>query len=413
MPSLYLIYHNHDDRALLEAYGRLMVRFFGDQAADEEPLEVPSSIKSERVRVGFLSGFFYGHSHLRAFEGLIRHLDRELIDVVLIHLVEAHHDQDSERLEATCQQVVRLSTRHDEASAELRALGLDVLFFTDIGMHPRITQLASRRYAPLQVTGWGVPQTSGLPTIDAYLSSDLVEPEEAQDHYSEELIRLPGLPCCYLSDAIIDNSYNRDYFFLPPSEVLLGCLQSLEKIHPDFDDLLEQLAHRAPEAWFVFVESNTTSHTEVFLDRLARSAPSVRARLILLGRMTRAEYIGLSGCVDLLLDTIYFGSGVTLFETIYSGTPIVTLEGQFLRSRMVSAAYKQIGVSSPPIARTPEEYVALAAQLVHVPKIRTSLREEIRDKARTKLYDRMEVVRGFENFVLESIGRRVEANPCS
>ncbi|MCP9848810.1 hypothetical protein [Cyanobium sp. Morenito 9A2] len=398
----YLSTHNQNDRPLLEAYGRLMVRSFGDQSAASEVYVNPGQTSSRKIRVGFLSGCFYDHSVTRAFEGLIRHLDRDQIEVVLIHLADAKHDATTDRLESCCQEVVRLSGSLDESTERLRALTLDVLFFTDIGTHPAMTQLAARRHAPLQVTGWGWPQTSGMPFVDAYISGDLVEPEMGQDHYSERLIRLPGLPCCFPSDAIEGSLLTRDYFFLPPDDALIGCLQSLEKIHPDFDAVLERLALDAPKAWFVFVESEVTSSTEIFLNRMAEQAPSVSERLILLGRMSRKDFFGLAGCIDVLLDPIYFGSGITLFETLHAGTPTVTLEGKFLRTRMVAAAYRLMGVSQPPIAQTLDEYVKLAAQISNNPAIRSSLRQEIQEKAQSNLYDRMEFVRGFENFVLES-----------
>ena len=52
-------------------------------------------------------------------------------------------------------------------------------------------KLASLRLAPAQATSWGHPTTSGLPSIDYFLSSELMEPPNADEHYTERLIRLP------------------------------------------------------------------------------------------------------------------------------------------------------------------------------------------------------------------------------
>jgi predicted O-linked N-acetylglucosamine transferase (SPINDLY family) len=272
-------------------------------------------------------------------------------------------------------------------------------------MHPHMAMLATRRMAPIQITGWGVPQTSGISTIDAYVSGDQVEPPYAEDHYSETLIRLPGLPCCYLSEWIKVEELPREWFLLPSEQPLFGCLQPFEKIHPDFDAVLEQLALAVPEAWFVFVESTTTLLTEIFLNRLAQSAPTARQRIILLGRLERNEFLALSACLDLILDPFHFGSGITLFETIHSGTPIVTLEGDFLRSRFVAGAYRLMGVGHPPVAQSAEEYVKIASRLMQDAEARMKLREEIRHKAKTHLYDRLDYVRGFEDFALDAIRR--------
>lgn len=400
----YLIYENTNHRQLLERYGRLLGKAFAEPNPPPATSALPG-VRRGKARLGFLSGFFYNHSHARAFEGLIQHLDRDLFDVVMIHLPASPSDDVSRRLNAYGQEVIHLPQGLEESSALLRQLQLGLLFYTDIGMHPWMGMLACRRHAPIQVTGWGVPQTSGMATIDAYLSGDAVEPEDGDDHYSEVLVRLPGLPCSYPRALIQAPSRPRAWFLLPEGEPLFGCLQLFEKIHPEFDAVLEQLAQRVPQAWFVFIESKTSQLTEIFLDRLARTAPTAHARLILLSRLERPDFLALSACIDVLLDPFHFCSGVTLFETLHAGTPIVTLEGRFLRSRFVAGAYKVIGVDQPPVTHSSQEYVDVAAGLITNPEARARLAEEIRQKANLHLYDRLDVVRGFEAFALAAIQR--------
>lgn len=407
----YLIYHDRNDRELLEIYGRLITRALGHgQSPEQRPrlpraLPTPGDASIPPIRIGFLSGFFYNHSNARAFDGLILHLDRHRFEVVLIHLATSPRDAVSARLEACCQEVVVLPAPLDAASARLEELRLDLLFYTDLGMHPFATMLATRRAAPVQATGWGVPQTSGLPGIEYYVSGDLVEPPEAQEHYSETLVRLPGLPCCYRSEAIEPLERDRNYYFLPPDRPLWGCLHRLEKLHPDFDLALEAIARAVPDSLFVFVEEDVPSLTSLYLDRLARSAPTAREQVVMLSRMDWPDFLALAGCLDVLLDPFHFGSGITLYETIHTGTPVVTLEGRFLRSRFVAAAYRLIEVEDPPVAATPAEYVELAVALMQDPQRRELLRQEIAAKAKARLYDRFDYVRGFEDFALAAVAQ--------
>ena len=407
----YLIYHDRNDRELLEIYGGLITRALGHgQSPEQRPrlpraLPTPGDASIPRIRIGFLSGFFYNHSNARAFDGLILNLNRHRFEVVLIHLATSPRDAVSARLEACCQEVVVLPAPLDAASARLTELRLDLLFYTDLGMHPFATMLATRRSAPVQATGWGVPQTSGLPGIEYYVSGDLVEPPEAQEHYSETLVRLPGLPCCYRSEAIEPLERDRNYYFLPPDRPLWGCLHRLEKLHPDFDLALEAIARAVPDSLFVFVEEDVPSLTSLYLDRLARSAPTAREQVVMLSRMDWPDFLALAGCLDVLLDPFHFGSGITLYETIHTGTPVVTLEGRFLRSRFVAAAYRLIEVEGPPVAATPAEYVEVAVALMQDPQRRELLRQEIAAKAKARLYDRLDYVRGFEDFALAAVAQ--------
>ena len=77
----------------------------------------------------------------------------------------------------------------------IAAQELDVLIYPEIGMDPMTVRLASLRLAPVQAASWGHPETSGLPTIDYYLSGEALEPEAAQAYYTESLVALPHLGC--------------------------------------------------------------------------------------------------------------------------------------------------------------------------------------------------------------------------
>ncbi|MEI8251714.1 MAG: hypothetical protein WCF98_11135 [Synechococcus sp. ELA057] len=394
-----MVYHNRDDRPVLERYGRLIQRHLPRNPQLEN--WIPS--RRGRPRIGMLSGFFCGHSNALAFEGLIRNLDRSAFELIVIHLPTSKRDPVGERIDACADQTLTLCDNLNDLRHQLLALNLDLLFYPDIGMHPLPTLLACSRLAPVQATGWGFPQTTGLPCLDYYLSSDLLEPDHAQDHYSETLVRLPGLPCCYLSEDLPNLRRGRDYFFLPADVPLLGCLQDLQKLHPDFDPILEQIALRVPEALFVLIEAGISSHTQIYLNRVTETAPTFAKRLLLLSRMSREDYIALAAEMDLLLDPLHFSSGVTLYDTLHTGTPIVALEGGYLRSRVPAGAYRLIGLQDPPVVSTPEAYVEKVVALLADPEGLQALRQQIADLARRHLYDRVEVVRGFEAFAADAI----------
>jgi predicted O-linked N-acetylglucosamine transferase (SPINDLY family) len=396
--TFYLAFSQHNEVDALRRYGALLSRTCASLAP---PLASPPP--DRQPRVGLLSGFFYEHSHARAFEGLIAGLRNSRLETILIHLATAANDGVSERLGQACGRVVRLSPRLAEATATLVDLELDVLFFTDLGMHPQLTLLATQRLAPIQITGWGMPLTSGLPRIDHYMSAAAVESADAQSHYTERLVRLSGLPCSYPARLLSTPELGREHFLLPQDALLVGCLQPMHKLHPDFDAVLETLAVGVPEVWFVFVCDQTPALTERFLDRLAGAAPQAMERCLMLARQDRANFMALAGCLDLLLDPPYFGSGVSFFEVAHTGTPVVTLEGRFLRNRLVAAAYRLIGLEDAPIAATLDEYGRLVQALLNDGPRRRRLRQELRERASASLYDRQDIVRDFEAFVLDAV----------
>src|SRR5205085_186348 len=124
--------------------------------------------------------------------------------------------------------------RPSELAARLRASAFDVIVYPEVGMDATTFALAALRLAPLQCAGWGHPVTTGLPSIDAFFTSGMMEPPDADDHYRERLVRLPGLGTRYPAPAV-PPGVTRAEVGLPDDVALLLCPQSLFKIHPDDD----------------------------------------------------------------------------------------------------------------------------------------------------------------------------------
>jgi protein O-GlcNAc transferase len=109
--------------------------------------------------------------------------------------------------------------------------------------------------------------------------------------------------------------------------------------------------------------------------------------------------------MDVVLDPIYYGSGITFFEAVLVGTPIVTLEGSYLRSRVVASGYREMGVYDAPIASSHEEYARLVHDMLEDDKKRNELRRQILFQ-RHRIVNRADYVRHFEDFCLTATGRR-------
>jgi predicted O-linked N-acetylglucosamine transferase (SPINDLY family) len=290
---------------------------------------------------------------------------------------------------------------------------LDVLFYTDIGMDPFTYTLAFSRLAPVQCVTWGHPDTTGLESIDYFLSSELFETEEADEHYSETLVRLQSLPAyCYRpgrepwqSSAAKPTapSKGRDHFHLPNDCHVYACLQSVFKLHPEFDDILGGILRRDPKAVLVMSEGYYPHWREVLLKRLRVSLADVMNRVRLLGWLKYDDFINLNAISDVLLDPMHFGGGRTSYEALAFGQPIVTLPSRLLRGRMTLAMYKKMQVLDC-VAGSPQEYVDIAVKLGCEPDYRATVRSKIQ-AANDVLYEDKEVVRELESFFEQAVAK--------
>jgi predicted O-linked N-acetylglucosamine transferase (SPINDLY family) len=120
-------------------------------------------------------------------------------------------------------------------------------------MDPPTMQMAGLRLAPIQCVAWGHPVTTGLPSIDYFLSSELMERENPQEHYSGKLILLPNIGVTYPKPYIPPIVKSRSDYSLSNNDVIYLCCQAPFKYLPQYDFILAETAHRIPQAKFVFL----------------------------------------------------------------------------------------------------------------------------------------------------------------
>lgn len=401
LPWFYLAYHGLDNLPLLERTAAVTRAMAGPTEVGATP-RVRQPVSGRKLRVGFCSEYFHAHTIGRLYAGLLRQLDRSRFEVIVIHPATAVADALRGQLDSEVDQAVTLPLAPEAQRRQVADLQLDVLIYPDIGMSAQTYFLAQTRLAPVQVVSWGHPDTSGLETLDYYLSADGIEPEGAEARYVERLIRLPSLPCCYDIPAP-GPAASRQALGLPPEGILYGCPQSLFKLHPDFDPVLAQIATGDPEGHIILLAGNSPAWQAVLRERWAASYPILLERVRFLPRLTHEGFMAHLAHIDVLLDPPHFGSGNTLYEAMAQGTPIVTWPGAFMRGRIVAGAYAQMEIERPPVAERLEDYAGVALQLGRDPALRARLRAELTAKARTKLYSDKGAVQAVEAFLAASV----------
>jgi hypothetical protein len=359
---------------------------------------------TRKLKIAFISRFFSYHSNLVAHFGLIKHLSRQRFHITIIHRSGAAKDNSHNEINELADKVLYLADELGESCSLIKKLDLDILFFTDIGMNPWDSILAMPHLARHQVTSWGLPHTTGVQEIDFYLRSSIFADCEDQAEYTERLIDLPGY-IGYFShaDAKLSNA-SRDYFLIPPDRFLVGCLQSLHKIHPEFDSYLEQIAKIDASILIIISPSEGDQLMKDFLRRLKKSAPTAYQQLCIVQRTSLDDFFSLNTILDLNLDTINYGAGISFIQTAWCGPPYVTQHSNLVRASTVSRSYRYAGVKNPPIAHSQAEYVELVRYYFNHRTELARLRAEIQAKAEGSIYDNQDYVRSCEDFFRNLFG---------
>jgi protein O-GlcNAc transferase len=385
--NFLLAYQGEDDRLLQTRYGDLIAAILAGRVPRyREP--VARRAIADRVRVGFASAFLREGTVGRYFERWMTDLPRQRFDVRVYHLSSAS-DALTERLAARADALTAFPRwRPLDIAARIRGDALDVLVYPELGMDATTFVLAALRLAPVQCAAWGHPVTTGLATIDAFISVAAMEPPAAQAHYRESLALLPGLGTRYARPEASAGATRED-FGLPADAPLLLCPQSLFKIHPGNDGLFARVLAAAPRSGLVLFEGRHRALTAAYLTRLDRALAahgvSRAGRVHVLPQCSHADYLRLNTVCDAMLDTLRWSGGNTSLDAIACGLPIVTLPGTAMRGRQSAAMLALAGVGDT-VAKDEDDYVRIAARVAREHAWRNDVASRLA-AGRTRLFD--------------------------
>lgn len=410
--NVFLGYQGRNDRDLQAQYGEFVHRIMTASYPDcVEPVPMPATPDSGALRVGHISSRFRNLSATKYFLGWLREHTSERV-ITYAYSVGRKTDAVTGEVRRSSRHFRYLSDRLEDAKETIRNDRLHVLVYWDIGIDPAMTRLAALRLAPVQCVAWDQPITSGLPTIDYFLSSSLAEPADAREHYSEELILLPGVGVCYQKPVIptaLLRKTRGDFGIREDAAVYL-CCQYIYKYLPEQDAIFARIATRVRNAQFVFLTENEVVARDL-RRRLDRAFSGVgllaEEHCLLLPALDRFTYWNLQLLADAFLDTIGWSGGVSTFEAVACRLPIVTLPGRYMRGRQSYAILTQLGATET-IARDEQDYVEIAMRL----GLDRAWRDRvIRHMTRGwgVLYSDKRCVTALEEFLLQAVDRRLRA----
>jgi len=408
----YIAYQARNNVAPLSAYGRLCAALMAQWQAAQPASPAHAPAPGARVRVGIVSSQVFAHSVWQAIvRGWVEELDRDRFDVVVFHLGHTHDDETAIARERA-QAFVSGPRPFEDWVAAIREQRLDVLLYPELGMDALTPRLAALRLAPVQAASWGHPETTGLPTLDYYLSAERFEGQSADAHYSEALVRLPGLGCCVAPSAVRP-AQQAAAVSLPGIGVRAGatlfvCGGTPFKYAPEHDAVLVRIARALPSAQFLFFGNAMAAPLSAkLMARLSAAFADAgldpAAHLVQAPWMERARFFGVLSQAHVFLDTLGFSAFNTVMQAVECGLPVVTQRGEFLRGRLGSGILEHLGLADL-VAADADGYVELALRLARDARARADVRERMAAR-REAMYGDRAPIRALEGHLLRWAGR--------
>lgn len=393
-PLMPWTYQGCDERPFKERYASL---FAGAIA----PLDRAPRGGKPRVGVVVTSG--HEGVYLECLGRLVARLPQDEMHVTVVTSASGRNILRYLSPESPVEYLV-IPDRVDEAARRLHDEQFDLLHYWEIGTDSTNYFLPFFRPAPIQSGCWGWPTTSGQPHVNYFVSSGLIEPEGADAHYTEQLVRLETLPTWYRRPPVPQPLKPRSAYGIPEQQRVYFCSQNLRKYHPEFDAILADILRRDPDGRIYAIEDAQPRITRLLRERFDRCMPDVASRIVFVKRHEKPDYLNLVALADIMLDTPHYGGGAnSLNDAVACGTPFVTLPGPYHRGRYGFGITQRLGMPEL-VATSAAHYAELAVGIATDRDRQQALRTLLRERGAVLFEDDSAVARHAQ-FFLEAIAR--------
>jgi predicted O-linked N-acetylglucosamine transferase (SPINDLY family) len=372
-------HQDYDSAAILREH-----RLWADRHA--RPLYPKKSAKSpfsnsrlpdRRLRIGYVSADFHSHVAGRMIKPLLANHDHRQFAIVCYADVAAP-DSVTAELKSMSDEWYPCYQMPDEQLAKyVRKNGIDIL--VDLAQHSGSNRMLvfARKPAPVQISWLGYPSTTGLETIDYRLTDPYLDPPgQGDEHYSEKSYRLPKTFWCY--QPIEGQSEP----VAPPPQIAngfitFGCMNRFSKVTRMALTIWRRILQLIPNSR-LRLHSQLGTHLDP-VRAFFRQGGIADDRLIFIPRQPLEEYLRQYHAIDIAFDPMPHGGGTTTGDALWMGVPVITLAGKTAVGRGAASILSNIGAPKL-IAKSPEEYVAIAVALAADLSGRAHLRATLRQR---------------------------------
>ena len=279
----------------------------------------------------------------------------------------------------------------------------DIIIYCEIGMLMRPLYLSYARLAPIQVTTWGHSETSGISTIDYFVSSKYFEIEEskAQTHYSEKLYLMDSLSTYYYQPTkmLLSPKYifkSRKDFGLDDRMIVYCCIQSSFKISEEFEKMLNSIVKGNENARILMSTNKPFCNSQVKRLHNLMGERDYK-KLLFYPALDISSYMNIIKLSDVMLDPYPFGGCNTSLEAFDLNIPVVTMPTKYLNGRFTFGMYKKMGFIDM-VADSSENYIKIAIKIGTDIRWRDMIREKI-NRNKILLFQEAESINNWDTFL--------------
>ncbi len=349
----------------------------------------------DKIRVGYVSPDFRFHSVAVAFKGLLERHSRDEFEYCGYSLSPVAKDEMTEYF------AENFDRFHDISKASLADAakliyddGIDILI--DLAGPTRFSRpgIFALKPAPIQAHYLGYSSTVGGDYIQ-YLITDPRQVKPGMEQYfAEELVYLPDTFMATTKSKIDPDPVTREGCGLPENGFVFANFNSHYKFDPKMFSIWMRLLKRIPDSVLWLIQGTEVSRANLRREAEVRGvAPD---RLIFAESIKHEFHLSRQRLVGLALDNLYHGGGVTTTDSLWVGTPVLTVAGDSPPSRNGATLLTAVGLEEL-VTESIEEYEELAYELATDPDRLAAIKQKLKVNIETAaLFDAERLTRHLE-----------------
>ena len=322
--------------------------------------------KKTKIKIGYFSADFRDHPVGHLIVKMLETHDKSKYEIYGFYLGNKHKDKDvfHLRIKKAFTKFYDVSKMTDEEIIALSEnlnikIAIDLMGHT--GGHDSRFGIFLKKLAPIQINFLGYPGTSASDKIDYIIADKTVIPEKNKKFFSEKIIYLPNsYQPSEKNRTLSEKIFSKKNLNLPEQDFIFCCFNTNKKILPNTLKLWAEILNQIPKSVMWLISSNQEAKKNLIKEFENRNIES--KRIIFCNKVPISEHLVRIKHADLFLDTFPYNAHTSCSDSIWSGLPVLTLEGDSFQSRVASSLLKTTGLNEL-IAKSEKEYVEKAVYI--------------------------------------------------
>ncbi len=367
---------NYDEKYNAEQVYRAH-KEWGLQKSEEARQFCNSKNPGRKIKVGYVSPDFCKHPAAQFMKPFFMNNSDMFENYCYAEIVE--RDQQTEYFAKKADVWIETNDLTDDQLADkIRTDEIDILIDCAGHMGGNRLNVFAKRAAPIQISAFGYPCTSGLSSIDYRFSDSVTEDSKSELLYTENILKLNSPFCVFTAP---ENSPEIEPLpALTNGYITFGSTHTTSRLNKKVISLWADILHIVKNAQLILFRTTLCNSVIERINEWFDESNVQLSRIQFVNKVPDSGHLSVYNNIDCLLDTFPWSGHTTACEALWMGVPVITLYGDRHAGRMVSSVLHYTGFKEF-IAYSETEYVDKA---IHVARDFTAL-----DKIRKTMRERM------------------------